>query len=513
MSKIRFFNNKWLAGLLAFLAWSLVFAIIYAQSPLYTSNQNQYFLHGLSHAGIGYLAHDWLANTIDPLPVFSLLVQGTVLISRNGGLFYFYYALLMGVYLVSLFGISDLIFNLRRSKARILVFMVLFLGIHSAFLHYGLSRVIGTEKPFLLEGGVAGQRLLGQVFQPSTFGVFLLLSIFLFLKKHSFLSLLSIAIAVTFHSVYLLGAALLVLGYLWLVFKEKRRFKDPALFGLLAFLMVAPVLMYTVMVFKPTTMEIARQVNEILVNFRNPQHAIPSGWFDWGVVVQTFLVLVALFLIRRERLFPILGILVLGTTLLTVFQVITNNNTLALLYPWRTSVILVPVSTTILLAFTVTKIFDRWKADPVRMEYFIRLPCLAMLALLIFVGAARFQIDLARQKADLVLPVERFVSAHRSANDTYLVPVKLENFRLEAGAPIFVDFKSIPYRDVDVLEWYRRFKLANLFYQNSDCSALETLSEIGVTHVVLPADFPVQCPTLINVYQDGSYGLYLLGPD
>ena len=512
MSKIRFFNNKWLAGLLAFLAWSLVFAIIYAQSPLYTSNQNQYFLHGLSHAGIGYLAHDWLTNTIDPLPVFSLLVQVTYLICKSGVLFYLYYALLIGVYLVSSLGIADILFNLRQSKARSLVFIVLFLGIHSALFHYVLSRVLGTERPFLLEGGVAGQRVLGQVFQPSTFGVFLLLSLYLFLRKRSFLSLLSLAVAVSFHSVYLLSAALLVLGYLWLVYKEKQRFKDPALFGLLALLMVAPVLAYTMIVFKPTTMEITRQVNEILVNFRNPQHAIPSGWFDWSVVVQTIIVLVVLFLIRRERLFPILGILVLGTTLLTIFQVITNNNTLALLYPWRTSVILVPVSTTILLAFAVTKIFDRWKADPGRMESWIRLPCLVMLALLLFVGASRFQIDLARQKADPAWAVMNYVAEHKSANDVYLVPVKMEDFRLATGAPVFVDFKSIPYRDTDVLEWYQRFNLANLFYQHADCNMLSIFYKQGITHVVLPVDFPENCPQMVKIYADSAYRLYELTP-
>ena len=45
------------------LAWSLAFALSYAQSPLYTSNQNQYFLHGLARAGFGFLRDDWLVHT------------------------------------------------------------------------------------------------------------------------------------------------------------------------------------------------------------------------------------------------------------------------------------------------------------------------------------------------------------------------------------------------------------------------------------------------------------------
>ena len=39
-----------------FLLGTVVFALTYAQAPLYFSNQNQYFLHGLAAAGFGSLA-------------------------------------------------------------------------------------------------------------------------------------------------------------------------------------------------------------------------------------------------------------------------------------------------------------------------------------------------------------------------------------------------------------------------------------------------------------------------
>src|SRR3972149_217228 len=50
----------------AFLLWTIVFALAYAQSPLYTSNQNQYFLHGLARAGVGYLNQDWSSRSLPP---------------------------------------------------------------------------------------------------------------------------------------------------------------------------------------------------------------------------------------------------------------------------------------------------------------------------------------------------------------------------------------------------------------------------------------------------------------
>src|SRR6187402_40394 len=55
---------------------AVAFAVAHTQSPLCYSNQNQYLLHGAALAGHGQLAHDWLANTRDPTPLFSALVAG-----------------------------------------------------------------------------------------------------------------------------------------------------------------------------------------------------------------------------------------------------------------------------------------------------------------------------------------------------------------------------------------------------------------------------------------------------
>src|SRR5262249_56691201 len=87
--------------LLVFLVAGLCFAVAHAQAPLYYSNQNQYFLHGLARAGQGLLAEDWLANTLDPTPVFSALVAVTARYLHPWA-FHAYHALLLGVYAVSL---------------------------------------------------------------------------------------------------------------------------------------------------------------------------------------------------------------------------------------------------------------------------------------------------------------------------------------------------------------------------------------------------------------------------
>jgi hypothetical protein len=164
-----------------FLVWAILFSLVYAQSPLFTSNQNQYYLHGFARAGYGLLNEDWLANTADSTPIFSWLVFLTVELFRTNLVFYLYYALLMGVYLFSLIGITIDTFALQK-KNEVLFLITLILIVHSAAWRFLFSRLVGPEANYLFEGGVAGQRVLGAVLQPSSFGVLLILSIYFFVK-------------------------------------------------------------------------------------------------------------------------------------------------------------------------------------------------------------------------------------------------------------------------------------------------------------------------------------------
>jgi hypothetical protein len=92
------------------------------------------------------------------------------------------------------------------------------------------------------------------------------------------------------------------------------------------------------------------------------------------------------------------------------------------------------------------------------------------------------------------------------------VPKNVYDFRLMAGAPSYGDFLSIPYRDTDVVEWYRRYLGVNRFYEKADCEMLAEFGQKGVTDVILPSGFPVQCPQLTLIHEDEFYGVYSLSP-
>ena len=551
-----------------FLLTSL-FAVIYTQSPLYTSNQNQYFLHGLAQAGVGYLAEDWLANTLDPTPVFSSLVEWTYRLTHWETLYYIIYALLMGIYAASAIGIVEHIFPLRNNargwkSTRFLVFLALFLLVHSAAWRFALSRGLGDNWSFVLEDGVADQRLLGLVLQPSAFGVLLALSIYLFLKDRPYWAVLSAALAASVHPTYLLSAGALTAGFLvtrLLALRQNTttpdaitangqqkksalrrpprwpvRIMTALLPGFLALLAVLPILAYVYLNFGDTPPETTAQAQDILVHYRIPHHALVSWWFDATAIVKLTLMLSALILVRKQRLFWVLGIPFVIAATLTLAQVISGSNFLALLFPWRISVFLTPLSTTLILAWLVQQVTawlekratsTNWgnrasvaypaptsqqiKPNGV-MGTVLRTSSLALIALLVMAGLARIILDFQRKAQSPENPMLDFVAANHQAGEIYLTPIKMQEFHLLAKSPQYVDFKAIPYQDGDVLEWYRRIRLADRFYKQSDCAMLrQFVTNESITHVILPQEiFDGSCPDLNPVYEDEAYGVYRL---
>ena len=103
-----------------------------------------------------------------------------------------------------------------------------------------------------------------------------------------------------------------------------------------------------------------------------------------------------------------------------------------------------------------------------------------------------------------------YVDENKQSGEIYLIPLKMQDFRLETGAPAFVEFKSIPYKDIDILEWRRRVKLVNNFYTKARCKQiLDFAEDEGITHLVLAADHSARhCKQIDRKYQDDAYGVY-----
>ena len=514
------------------LGWVLIailFSLAYTQTPLYEGNQNTKFLHGLAQAGRGYLKYDWLANTVDPLPVFSALVNVTARIGES--LFYVYYGVLFGIYIFSLYGIADTLIRLRQSWAKTLLFLGLFFTAHSAWLMYVMQKQHGLDMSFL-HFGLAGQYLLGLEFQNSSFGVLLLLSIYLFLIKKNIWAILALGVACLFHPAYLFSAALIVIAYTGIIYfgsflqnKASKLPKIPELFsaakapfflGLLALLLALPAVLYNQIYLGATSPEISAQAMDILVHYRIPHHSLPSVWFNNFSIIQIGMMLLGLLLARKSRLFWIMASLFTGGLLLSIAQIITQSNDLAYLAPWRVSVILVPISLAVIIAYIVSLTVDR-----------LPLPKLLILGLAIILSAYLVykSVDIGRERSAIYrasaherkfFDMLGYIRQTLQPDYVYLVPPmdgRFNEFRLLSGAPTFINWKSHPYKDTEILEWYHRVQLAEAFYATDYLQACQPLGKLaqdyGITHVVLQKKVAVlDCDFVEEVYRADIYSIY-----
>ncbi|MGL6094648.1 MAG: hypothetical protein ACRC7O_02455, partial [Fimbriiglobus sp.] len=147
---------------------AVAFAAAHTQGPLYFSNQNQYFLHGLADAGVGDLATDWLANTPDPTPVFS---HGVAWAYRLAGPAAFQVAFfgLLALYFRSLWGVAAALPFFPQSRGGRLTFAAALIVVHSGIVRAASARWLGVDYPWYFQAGVANQYLLGPGLQPSVF--------------------------------------------------------------------------------------------------------------------------------------------------------------------------------------------------------------------------------------------------------------------------------------------------------------------------------------------------------
>jgi hypothetical protein len=513
---------------------AIAFALAHTQTPLYYSNQNQYFLQGLADAGRGHLAADWLANTRDPTPVFSALVSATYSVAGEWP-FHVYYFLLLAIYFVSLVRLCDVLPRRPESPTARLIFYALLIAVHAAALRAGSARLLGTDYPWYLQCGVAGQYVLGPGLQPSAFGVLLVTAVALLAHGRYLWAAACWCAAATLHSTYLLPAAFLTLGSLAVLLRE-RRVRLALTVGLASLLAVLPVVVYNLRQFSPTSPEAFAEAQSLLVELRIPHHAVVGKWLDgiaWGQIAWVAL---GIFLTRGTRLFPVLAVCASLAVALTLAQLATGSDFLALLFPWRVSAVLVPVATAVILANVASRLAVRIEGRTARRAG------AGVIAGLAAAGVAMMALRVGYRMDPGELPALEHVRANAEPGDVYLVPVTvprvgsgpkgsvstsftpppragrsghlipvdLQRVRLFTGAPIYVDFKAIPYQDVEVLEWHRRLRRAEAWFSRKAWGpgVRDDLRAEGVTHVLVPADRVPEADFLELKYADDSYRLY-----
>jgi hypothetical protein len=323
----------------------------------------------------------------------------------------------------------------------------------------------------------------------------------------------ALAISAIVHPTYLPAAAILTLSYVLIRYQNKDRLTKIIPIAGLSLILVLPVILYMTVTFPETSPEIADKAKFLLIN-RISHHSLPEVWLNSVAWAQICIVIFAIYLVHKFQIFLILLIPFSLATSLTLVQAIIQSKTLAFLTPWRVSAFLVPISTALILAAFVCILFNQYNPFLSHYRRIISGFFLAGLAAFFIVGIGDQLKELNREHS--YDPVMEFVKQHKTANDLYLVPHTSGNFipfRLQTGAPIFINQKSHPYKDTEVIEWHDRLMMAQQFYgpefRPTRCQTLNKIITLyPVTHVILEQGDSLECKGWENIYTSEPYKVY-----
>ena len=535
---------------------AVVFFVLSTVFHVPFSNQNTYLLHASVGAADDPLAGDWLAGTADPFP-FATMLSKTALRLGDFGVYALFFvctsALLLGL----------LIFAIRHgrietSKPSLLlsVFLMSLPFVEPALPLFANFRY-----------GVAGQSLLNGFWEPSVgAGTAIALALLSFASGHSRVAALLIALAVTLHPGYLLAGAI-VMAVICVRLLVEGQTAESLVSGTLCLVLVLPITGYALTQFGGTDPTTFAEAQAIVARERIPHHAIPHAWLSFKDGIRIALVVVAALLWRGHarlvwmligctalaarpparggrkkggpdhaigrsrgglstkihtvvdaRGLPLRLLLSAGqasdkagvAALLaaTIIAMILDKNAVYLLFPWRISVALAPLSyclivlrVTPLIADALVSLARRWGAPAGFVHGLVAAGFLVLFGLSLSAGAVRDWrlaaaglpgLLLGHVRPDPNLAPERlalydWVASNTPAGNVYLIPIDLAGFRLSARQPVYADGKSHPYKDVEVIAWKQRLDRAAAAYAVPDACGRPALAPdalLEVTRIV-----------------------------
>lgn len=439
-----------------------------AEFTQFTSNQHTYLAHALAIAEFPEtLGRDWFVNTLDPVPVFTRLsvplLRWGALSSAN--------VVLGVIFLATLSALSGVMAE-DRPRVRLVASAI-----------FGIVAVGGGLLRRIAFDGVANQQAYSPYWQPANFGVFLVVAVWLAFSDAFAYAVVVASVAAWVHPTYVVSALVFTVGLCASIAWADKQGRRATIVGLLGFVCVLPPAALAYATFLPTSPSIAHRAAELLVTERLPHHANAGSWVGWLTVVQCLPVMFASIVCRGQRRVMLISWFVI-TIVVSLVAALRHSAELDLLFPWRTSVWLVPACSAIAIGVCTSAALRYFAA--LRLErYLVAAALLGLFAVGVSTLARKHGTDDFRG-----VRLARAVAEGERRKWTTVVPPDWEGLRLNAPISIFVDFKSHPYKDVEVLEWHRRLVLARAVYASdrSACHALDTLlvSDARVGFVLAP---------------------------
>ena len=466
-----------------------IFFIIFSLSVIFALTIQQFTLfkgafvvliHALEIFNDNKLQNDWIANQTDHIPLFTYF--NYILIKFfSVKILYFMHFILLSLCALSLFLISKSIYtNLEKSNFIIVWFTFFILIFH--------------ENSFF--SGVAGQSIIDAGYQPASYGVLFFLGIYFFLINKIFLSILFICISASFHPTYIIHSGFLVLGFSMYFFLFKK-YSDLLKIFLYYSLLILPITIFVFFNFLNLDRDTTILGQEILMK-RIPHHADIHYWFSYKDIISIITFFISLILIRdKTKLFISLGIFGFCSIFLSIIQYFVEINSLALIFPWRSSVFLMPLSSIIIISFLIDK-FREKLLNKKKLIYVV------FFSISIFFGLKSHILENLNSNFEKKIFLFNKIKKYYNEIDSILVPIDTVSIRLNTGLPIFINHKHHPFKHNEIIDWDLRLKLASNFYnaKNLDLQNqfLKEIIELEkISHILFKkSQFYPECKDLIN---------------
>ena len=466
-----------------------IFFIIFSLSVIFALTIQQFTLfkgafvvliHALEIFNDNKLQNDWIANQTDHIPLFTYF--NYILIKFfSVKILYFMHFILLSLCALSLFLISKSIYlNLEKSDFIIVWFTFFILIFH--------------ENSFF--SGVAGQSIIDAGYQPASYGVLFFLGIYFFLINKNFLSILLICISASFHPTYIIHSGFLVLGFSMYFFLFKK-YSDLLKIFIYYSLLILPITIFVFFNFLNLDRDTTILGQEILMK-RIPHHADIHYWFSYKDIISIITFFISLILIRdKTKLFISLGIFGFCSIFVSIIQYFVEINSLALIFPWRSSVFLMPISSIIIISFLIDK-FREKLLNKKRLIYVV------FFSISIFFGLKSHILENLNSNFEKKIFLFNKIKKYYNEIDSILVPIDTVSIRLNTGLPIFINHKHHPFKHNEIIDWDLRLKLASNFYnaKNLDLQNkfLKEIIELEkISHILFKkSQFYPECKDLIN---------------
>ena len=540
----------------------LLLMICYPFQLLFSGNQNVYFLWGMAKVQVGSLAIDPLLAQTDPFPLFSLVIFGVFKFLHP----YFFYALywfVNSIYSFALFGIANHLYNIYSKKNELALFTAFFLLLHSGAIWAGMFRVMfGVDLSSVWDSGIAEQGVLRGYLQPSTAGVFLVLSVYFFLKNVPSATFTTLSVAAIFHANYIILGAGVGVIYLILFYSEKKiRKTNIILWSIFSVLIVLPQLWYINQYFLPSSDVETESMRQAVLQTQNGNmHLSPALWLNLRTLLQFLTISAALWFYRHERIGKLLLLLVILFGGLSAATFISGSSTLLSLTPWRISIVLMPISSILLignlvvskenfvlknfirptllvtglillLSFAIYRVFGTQDPDFIFLWRFATLSCVVASILAIFLyknffkkswvlsvvmaltilstitsGILEIKMEHSFRWHNPASGVINYLHAHSRPTTLVLAPLEFTTLRINAGVAVVADNNLV--HGLYLPQLLKHQDTINHFYQkNYSNEQIITLQQkLGFNTIVAPIkkEIPTNLP-FKEVYRDDNY--------